>query len=188
MSSSSIWLNIRISTHHLMFDGCDSNVIWPINDLLISTQHLQATWWLPRSHALHVSTTKHLALQSLTVNTSSFVCMRHCASTFASLLHHFKRNAPSRRRTKELLKMIFFFPLVLGWKRADWEMKTWRALFHRASFPLSFSPEGLGVSCNSSVRFSLAYPVTCSPSRLFMGTFHVTPLQRWQKDSHFVLK
>lgn len=33
----------------------------------------------------------------------------------------------------------------------------------------SFSvPQGLGVSCNLSIGFSPAYPVTCSPSYLFL--------------------
>ena len=65
--------------------------------------------------------------------------------------------------------------------------KTWSALLH--PHPLCFSfifcvfsvsvPWGLGVSWNLSIGLSLAYPVTCSPSYLFLSDhflfhFHVS--------------
>ncbi len=59
------------------------------------------------------------------------------------------------------------------WDERRHEMHSFTlALSHSLSFVFSFFslsvPRGLGVSCNLSIGFSLAYPVTCSPSYLFV--------------------
>lgn len=59
--------------------------------------------------------------------------------------------------------------------------------FTLTPFSLFFSysvPQGLGVSCNLSTGFSPAYPVTCSPSYLFLTSRFLIPFPCLTSHAH----
>lgn len=108
---------------------------------------------------------------------------------YPSFIHHFKRKTwvdgpysgvcrPKREQRKMKGLILFWLDEKQKYRRENgkirWEKKCTPSpspvsfpLFHFLFFSLS-APWGLGVSCNLSIGFSLAYPVTCSPSYLFL--------------------